>query len=199
MAYTVKERTVRGETIELTNDDYNTIGRGTILEDCEIIVRAPARDLVISDSKIIGGVWKQKRKLSKKQFNRTHFENVRFEGNFYDCRFGDHSDPSIAGVKNCDFTAATLSFCSFCNVDPADVKTAPWPTIRFEQPQRFKDHIQAADMPNRFRITLDSIATRPDSFNLTVHQANEVGKKSGLDADAVRAIVEGLPGVVIED
>ena len=199
MAYTVKERIVRGETIELTNDDYNTIGRGTIFEDCEIIVRAPARDLVISDSEIIGGVWKQKRKLSKKQFNRTHFENVRFEGSFYDCRFGNHSDASLAGVKNCDFTAATLSFCEFCNVDPGDVKTAPWPTIRFEQPQRFKDHIQSVDMPDRFRITLNVIASQPAEFQLSVDQAGDIGKKAGLNADAVRAIIAGLPGVVIED
>jgi hypothetical protein len=199
MAYRVRERIVRRETIELTNDDYNAIGPGTVLEDCEIIVRAPARDLIINNSKIIGGVWKQKRKLTKKQFSHTHFEDVRFEGSFYDCRFGNHADPSIAGLKNCDFTAATLSFCEFCNVDTADVKTAAWPTVRFEQAQRLAKLIPSLDAPDDFKLVLNVMAQRPDSFSMAVDQAGEIGKKSGLDSDAVRAIIEGLPGVVIQD
>ncbi len=69
------------------------------------------------------------------RFYRASFNSVRFEGTFHDCMFGDHEHPERATMHDCDFREAKLSSCLFKHIEPSEIKTAAWPTIRFVDPQ----------------------------------------------------------------
>lgn len=195
--YNIKDAVVRGETIELGNDNYNNIGPNVVFEDCEFIVRAPARDLIVTGVTFVRGVWRQKRKLLNKQFSRASFDGVSFEGKFSGCRWGSRDEPETATLKSCDFSNAELDACEFVNVDPDEVTFGPWPTIAYHTPQQLHPLIQDLDAPSRLKTYLNVIAGRPPEFGLAADHAPSLEKATGVPQDQIHALLKELPGVVI--
>ena len=55
--------------------------------------------------------------------------------------FGGENDycPNKAGLRNCDFTAATLNFCTFFNCTPDDLRLPGWPHVTIFSPRQNAD------------------------------------------------------------
>lgn len=100
------------------------------------------------------------------------FDSCTFKGKYDDCRFGlGHVDCSLQpGLRNCDFTGATLNLCSFFNCTPDDLRLPGWPHVTIFYPrQNAEDFADIGTDPVLADIQGSMCNSSPDKVGLTYH------------------------------
>ncbi len=199
MAFTANATKRVGEAITLSGDDFNNLGPDLVLEDCEVTVSAQSRDIVVAGLHMVGGAWIQKKKLTKKEFSRASFENVRFEGRFTGITWGDWHKPHENLTINCDFSKADLDDCRFLHIRPAQITLPPWPCVAVVDPHQILPHVEGQDWPGQLKYKLIAKGRQKPACTISVDNANQIAKTAEVELDTVRAVFESLPGALIRD
>ncbi|MCE9530723.1 MAG: hypothetical protein K8T89_06300 [Planctomycetes bacterium] len=126
--------TLKNQTLILANQDV--IHSKSMVVDCSIRVTEP-REVGIfcstfSNSRI------EVVKTCSKDWTGCYFDSCTFKGKYYNCRFGMDSQQCDlqAGLRNCDFTNASLNLCSFFNCTPNDLRLPGWPHVTIFYPSK---------------------------------------------------------------
>src|SRR5262245_8989770 len=114
---------IRGEDLRLRSQDG--IHSRCEVVDCTLDIADPAE--VFLYCSIFRSTTIKVAKTMTKGWYGCFFDSCTFLGRYYACYFGaDALDSRLctlkAGLKDCDFTKATLNLCAFLNCTPEDLR-----------------------------------------------------------------------------
>lgn len=138
-----KRETITGETLDLASRRGVGVPNDVIYEcrltDCRVRIGYP-RGVTIVCSTFVNTTIEVSRTCSD-SWRGCFFDSCTFKGKYHSCLFGNKSDecPGRAGLRNCDFTGATLNLCDFLNCTPGDLRLPGWPHITIFSPRQNAD------------------------------------------------------------
>jgi hypothetical protein len=127
---------ITGEALHLRANDLIFECR---LVDCQLRIDHP-RDATLFSSTFVNTTL-QVKGTSTESWKGCFFDSCTFEGKYYSCLFGNASDqcPLTSGLRNCDFTGASLHLCEFLNCASDDLRLPSWPHITVCHPRQNAD------------------------------------------------------------
>jgi hypothetical protein len=81
--------------------------------------------------------------------------------------------------------------------DARTLKFPSWPCFTLLDPVRRKDELLAVQWPGTMRITVESFVEGPPETAAVTYFAPAVAKRTGTTEDAIRAVLDTLPGVIL--
>jgi hypothetical protein len=123
------------------------LGHHLTLRNCTLVLKVPARALVIARSRLIDCTVEAKRELIGLRWETSFLKGCRFTGRFSGNDFGRYSDSVPGGgIEDCDFSDAVLDACRFLDCDTRTLRFPRWPCFTILNPvQRFPD-LRAAEL-----------------------------------------------------
>lgn len=195
----MRDKIVRNEVVRLSADLVTVLGPNLELHDCTVESFADNRGVVIAGVVMSGGVFDQHVRMANFHFEKIRFNNVQFKGEYVGCDFGDWDDVKVPRISDCDFSAATLHECRFLNCDMTRVTTPKWPCFRMINPAEARDFVKSKSWPKGIGLMLDIYTdTDPECVALAANAA-AMAEDSKVPLDQLRVMLEGIPGVEIED
>jgi hypothetical protein len=127
----------RIEREEVVLDVHDVIGGGSEVIDSSVTILKP-RDCGVHCTRFRNSSIRVVKTCNKEWFG-CFFDGCFFRGRYYDCRFGCMPSDECQiqpGLRNCDFSKASLNLCSFWNCTPADLKMPSWPHVTIFEPAK---------------------------------------------------------------
>jgi hypothetical protein len=195
------DQDITGERMELdSKTELYYLGHHLTLRNCTIILKVPARALVVSKTRLIDCTIDARKELKGFSWDHAHLKGCRFTGTLSGCDFGrwpDEEADQIGGIEDCDFTEARLEACRFLQCDARTLKFPSWPCFTLLDPVRRKDELLAIQWPGTMRITVESFVEGPPETAAVTYLAPAVAKRTGTTVEAIRAVLDTLPGVIL--
>ncbi|WP_164011137.1 pentapeptide repeat-containing protein [Pyxidicoccus trucidator] len=195
------DREITGERLELdSKTELYYLGHHLTLRRCSLIIKVPTRALVITRTQLIDCAVDVKRELKNFLWEGVILKGCRFTGTMTGNDFGrwpyaDH--PELGSVEDCDFTEARLDGCRFIDCDLSTLKLPTWPCFSILDPGSRKSELLALQWPGIMRITVDSFTDAPPGTKAVTYLAPAVAKRNDTTAEALRAVLDTLPGVIL--
>ncbi|MBZ4423403.1 hypothetical protein [Myxococcus sp. RHSTA-1-4] len=193
------DREIEDERLELNSKtELYYLGHHLTLRRCNLVIKVPARALVIARVQLIDCTIDVKRALTDFRWEKAFLKGCRFTGTMIGNDFGrwpyaEH--PELGGIEDCDFTGARLEACRFVDCDVSTLKFPSWPCFTLLDPVRRKDELLAAPWPGTSRLMVESLLKSPPQTVATTDFAPAVAKDYGTTEEAIRAVLEQLDGV----
>lgn len=187
------------DDIRLSNAIINSLGPELYLENCTVESACEQRALFICGLKMVGGKFSQMIPLTNFQFEQAYFSNVKFNGNFIGCDFGDWENPERPLVEECDFTDATLDGCRFLNCDVQKINLPKWPCFTLLNPAAARSVVLARQWPSKVGLVLDIYTDNDPECVAISGNAQRLAEKNALTLDDFRQLLMTLPGIKIRD
>ncbi|PTL79519.1 hypothetical protein [Vitiosangium sp. GDMCC 1.1324] len=192
-----EDREIKNERLELTDKgSLYFLGRNLTLRNCTLVLKVPARNLLIREVRFIDCTFEVKQELKNyQQWVFASLKGCRFKGRLYGCDFGRW--PSYPGawehaaIEDCDFTEARLDGCRFHGCDPRTLKFPQWPCFTILDPIRSAPALRSVKWPGSFGdVTVENLHTEPPSTVAVTLFAPAMAKRHETTADALRAVIE---------
>ncbi|MCP3166056.1 hypothetical protein [Myxococcus qinghaiensis] len=196
-----QNREIQGERLVLNSKtDLYYLGHDLTLRNCTVIIRVPARGLVISKVRFIDCVIEVKQELKNFRWNRASLKGCRFTGKMTGNDFGrwpfdEEAVQALGGIEDCDFSGARLNACRFLNCDVDTLKLPSWPCFTFLDPTRRRQELLAAPWPGTSRIVAEVLVDSPPETVAATDSAPAVAKRFGTTEEALRDVLQTLDGV----
>ena len=149
MTYRLEKQTIADQEIVLTNEQQNFLGPELTFENCRLIFRCAHTSLIITRTKFINCRIEIRRKLVNFQSLRAWLQGCTFRGTLRSNDFG-HWPPTfadMAGIRDCDFSEATLDLCRFVDC-PIETITLPrWPCFTILHPYQNLSRFESVKSP----------------------------------------------------
>lgn len=173
------------------------LGHNLILRGCTLVIRVPARALVIARSRLLDCTIEVKRELKNFQWHSAHLKGCRFKGRFSGNDFGERpSSPGQGSIEDCDFSEAHLDWSRFISCDVRSIRFPPWPCFTILDPYRRWQELQALPWPrDKGPIIGDVLAASPPTTVAMTLSAAKLAKWCGTTLEAIKSIVERLDDV----
>lgn len=173
------------------------LGHDLVLRNCTLVIKVPARALVIAQTRLISCTIEAQRELKNFQWHAVHLDGCRFSGRFSGNDFGERShSPGAGSVVDCDFSAASLSGTRFLACDTQRLRLPPWPCFTLFDPRRRAVELAERPWPGRIGpIVIAGFAEYPATTSAVTYSATELAKKYGGTPEELRAVLETLDGV----
>ncbi|MFL5349126.1 MAG: hypothetical protein ACJ8AT_30365 [Hyalangium sp.] len=173
------------------------LGHNLTLKNCTLVIRVPARDLVIARTQLIDCTIEVKRVLKNFQWRSVHLKGCRFKGRFSGNDFGESpSSPGEASIEGCDFTEASVDASRFLGCDVRTLRLPRWPCFTLFDPVRRWRELRALPWPGDIGdICVEGFADDPPSTVAITYSAPELAKRRGTTPEAIKAVLEKLDGV----
>lgn len=195
----IKEKSLTKYRIDLRNDVVNILGPNLELNECEIISNCETEAIAIAGIKMNGGVFEQNRSLVNFNFEKAHFNNVLFKGNYIGCDFGDWDLEERSSISNCDFSLALLDGCRFLRCDPNYIQFPKWPCFTIISPCEARQYVLSRNWPEKIGVIL-SIYTDTDPECVAVTgDALRIAKKNKITLLELRELLLKIPNILIVD
>jgi hypothetical protein len=195
------DREITGERLELdSKTELYYLGHHLTLRNCTVVLKVPERALVVSKTQLIDCTIEVKRELKGFRWTSAILKGCTFSGSLSGCEFGRWSyadEPAFGGIEDCDFTKARLEACVFMGCDARTLKFPAWPCFTLLDPVRRKDELLALPWPGTMRITVESFVEGPPETAAVTYFAPAVAKRRDTTEDAIRAVLDTLPGVIL--
>lgn len=196
----IRAITISNERVLLSNVEVNQLGPDLVLEECEVFSNCEEKALVMSGVRMRGGRFvQQDRDLVDCQFDRVHFDGVKFVGRFIGCDFGDWDSTDKASIARCDFTDAVLDDCRFLNCDVETLALPKWPCFAIVNPAEARDFVMGNAWPAKTRITLDVYTDVDPECTASLGDASRMAKRDGIALEDLRERLLAIPGIRIRD
>jgi hypothetical protein len=193
------DREITGERLLLdSKTELYYLGHDLILRNCTLVIRVPAKALVLSHTRLIDCSIELKQELKGVRWHRASFKGCRFSGALKGCEFGrwpDEADSEFGDIEDCDFTGARMDACRFLLCDASTLKFPSWPCFTLLDPVRRKRELLAAPWPGTVRIDVEAITESPLETAAVTYFAPALAKRSDTTEDAIRAVLDTLDGV----
>ena len=195
------DREIQDERLELNSKtELYYLGHHLTLRRCNLIIKVPERALVITRTQLIDCTVDVKRELKNFRWEGVILKGCRFTGTMTGNDFGrwpyaEH--PELGGIEDCDFTGARLDACSFSDCDTSTLKFPSWPCFTILEPSRRKDELLTVRWPGKMHITMEACVDGPPETAAVTYSATAVARRTGTTEDAIRAVLDTLPGVIL--
>lgn len=162
-----------------------------------MVIKVPARALVIARTRLVGCTIHAKRELKNFQWSSAHLEGCRFRGRFYGNDFGERTwSPGEASIADCDFSEAHLDGVRFLACDPHRIRFPKWPCFTLFNPRQRAAELAALPWPGRIgRIVISGFSEQPATTSAVTDSATDLAKKYGGTPEEIRAVLDTLDGV----
>jgi hypothetical protein len=173
------------------------LGHNLTLRNCTLVIRVPARALVITRTRLIDCTIETKQQLKNFRWEKVHLKSCRFKGRFSGNDFGEWPDePGQGSIEDCDFTEARLSWTRFLGCAAGTLRFPSWPCFTILDPVRRWRELQALPWPGEYgSIIGKGFAKNPPSTVALTYSAPELAKFCGTTQEAIRAVLENVDGV----
>jgi hypothetical protein len=173
------------------------LGHNLTLRNCTLVIKVPARALVIARTRLVGCTIEAKRELKNFQWDQVHLEGCRFRGRFHGNDFGERShSPGAGSITGCDFSEASLHGTRFLACDVRTLRLPPWPCFTLLNPHQRAAQLAEFPWPGRIgQIVIAGFAEYPVTTAAVTYSATELAKKYGGTPEEIRAVLEKLDGV----
>lgn len=173
------------------------LGHNLTLRNCTLVIKVPARALVIARTQLIDCTIEVKRELTNFRWQSAHLKGCRFTGRLSGNDFGSCPDrPDEGSIERCDFSQAHLDASRFlqCNIDT--IRLPHWPHFSIFEPARRWQELLAHPWPGRIgRIIIAGFAESPPTTAAETYSATRLAKRYGTTPEAIKAVLEKLDGV----
>lgn len=174
------------------------LGHHLTLRNCTLVLKVPARALVIARSRLIDCTVEAKRELIGFRWENSFLKGCRFTGRFSGNDFGRYPD-SIpgGGIEDCDFSTALLDGCRFLDCDTRTLRFPRWPCFTILNPvQRFPE-LRSVQWPGDIDpVVVEGWTRSPSTTAALTYSALALAKRSGTTPEAIKAALEHLSGVL---
>lgn len=194
-----REKKIENETIDLNAEDVHFLGPKLEFINCNIAIKARAKNFIIRDVKITGGSFERVAGFTDMQFDRVQFEDVKFKGRFSGIDFGWWDNSETGWIKNCDFTEATLDACRFLSTDMSTIKLPHWPIFHIPDPIRLASWVSERKWPSKLAIALEVATDIEPGCSASVDNAQMLADADGISLAEMRELLSTIPGIVIQD
>lgn len=173
------------------------LGQGVILRGCTLILRVPARALVVANARFIDCSIEVKQELKNFRWDAAVFEGCRISGKFLGNDFGSWPGSNYTGgIEGCDLTAARLHLCRFVGCDASTLRFPRWPCFTLLDTYRRGHELETLKLPWRQGLPLSNFTEDPPTTAAVSFVATALAKEYGVSEEEIRAFVERLDGVV---
>jgi hypothetical protein len=173
------------------------LGHDLTLRNCTLVIKVPARALVIARTQLIGCTIEVKRELTNFRWQSAHLKGCSFTGRLSGNDFGSCPDrPAEGSIESCDFSQAHLEGSRFlqCNIDT--IRLPRWPYFTIFNPARRGQELVALPWPGRIgRIVMESFAESPPTTAAITDSATRLAKRYETTLEAIKAVLEKMDGV----
>jgi hypothetical protein len=174
------------------------LGHHLTLRNCTLVIKVPARALVIARARFTDCTIEAKRELINFQWESVHLKGCRFKGRFRGNDFGMLPHALGEGsIEDCDFTEAHLHASRFsgCNVDT--LRFPSWPCFTIKDPVgRWRELRRLAWPGDIGPVVVQGFAEYPSTSVAVTYSAPELARRSGTTPEAINAVLEKLDGVI---
>jgi hypothetical protein len=196
-------RVIENERLELSaKEALYYLGPDLSLRHCTLILAVPAKRLHLPGLELVDCSIEVRRELKELSWYTALLSGCRLTGRFTGCDFGHWSDPmswpntEAGGIENCDFTGAQLHACCFVGCDVNTLRLPRWPHFTIEEPFRRRHELASVSWPGQVASWIRSFELYPETTAAVTFSATELAKESGTDEAALKAVLEGLKGVI---
>jgi hypothetical protein len=173
------------------------LGHNLTLRDCTLIIKVPARALVIARTRFIGCTIEVKRQLKNFRWQSVFLKGCSFKGSFSGNDFGEWpSAPGQGGIEDCDFSEARLDATRFLGCDVRSLRFPRWPCFTIFDPVSRWRELSAFSWPAKMGCVLvEGFAESPASTVALTFSAPDLAKRYDTTPEAIRAVLKQLDGV----
>jgi hypothetical protein len=173
------------------------LGHDLTLRQCTLVLKVPARALVITRTRLIDCTIHVKQELKNFRWYKNFLKGCRFTGRLSGNDFGHNLDPPPeGGMEDCDFSEAQLDGCRFLGCDTNTLRFPPWPCFTLLDPVRRARELSAAPWPGDIGpIVMSDFEQDLSTMVAVTYSASALAKRYGTTPEAIRAILEKLDGV----
>ena len=194
-----RDREIANERLVLDSPtELYYLGHNLTLRNCTLVIRIPAKALVIARTRLIGCTIEVKRQLKNFRWESALLKDCQFKGSFSGNDFGEW--PSAEGqgsIEDCDFSQARLDATRFLGCDIRTLRFPSWPCFTILDPVRRWRELSAHTWPTQIGpIVVEGFAESPATTAALTFSAPELAKRYGTTPEAIRAVLEKLDGVV---
>lgn len=173
------------------------LGHNLTLRRCSLVLRVPARALVITRSRLIDCAIDVKQELKNFRWDSVFLKGCRFTGRMMGNDFGRWPDsPPGGGIEDCDFSEALLDACRFLDCDISSLHLPRWPCFTILDPVRRSNELSAVQWPSDIGLIARGFAKDPSSTVAVTYLAPALAKRRDTTPEAIRATLEKLDGVL---
>jgi hypothetical protein len=173
------------------------LGHDLTLRQCTLVLKVPARALVITRTRLIDCTIHVKQELKNFQWYTSTLKGCRFTGRLSGNDFGGNLfPPPEGGIEDCDFSAAQLHGCRFLACDANTLRFPPWPCFTLLNPVQRAHELSAAPWPGDIGpIVMSRFEEIPSTTNAVTYSAPALAKRYGTTPEAIRNILKKLDSV----
>jgi hypothetical protein len=174
------------------------LGHDLTLRQCTLVLKVPARALVITRTRLIDCTIQVQQELKNFRWYKNFLKGCRFTGRLSGNDFGLNPDPPPeGGIEDCDFSAAQLDGCRFLACDTTTLRFPTWPCFTLLDPVRRARELGAAPWPGRIgRVVMSGFEEIPSTTMAVTYSAPALAKRYDTTPEAIKATLKGLDGVM---
>ncbi|WP_434390139.1 hypothetical protein [Melittangium boletus] len=193
----LKSKWLENERLELSDkNSLYFLGPDLTLKKCSVILKVPARNLIIKQARFIDCSFEVKQPLKNhQQWIFASLEGCRFKGRLSGCDFGhwpEYAEGAEHGaIKDCDFSEAQMDSCRILGSDPATLRFPRWPCFTFLDPIGHAAKLREAPWPALFgRVIVNDLHTHPAATTALTFHAPTIAKFAETTPEELRAVIE---------
>lgn len=173
------------------------LGHNLMLRNCTLVIKVPARALVVARTRFIDCTIEVKRELKSFRWGSAFLQGCRFKGRFSGNDFGKWpSSPSEGNIVDCDFSEAHLDATRFLACDVSTLRFPPWPCFTIFDPVPRWRELSSLPWPSDIGpIVMEGCAEDPPSTVALTYSALGLAKRYGSTPEAIKAVLEKMDGV----
>lgn len=186
------------ERLELGAGAVYFLGPQLTLRECTLVLRVPARNLIIPEASFVQCTIDVKKELKNFHWEHAVLKGCRFTGHLTSNDFGRWPDSEKApgSIEDCDFTQACLDECRFVGCDIRTVRLPSWPCFTLLEPARRSRELSTLAWPGKMNIAIRTFAEYPESTAAITYWAPSVARWAKTTVEEIRASIERLEGVI---
>jgi hypothetical protein len=200
-----KNQEIENERLELTDkNSLYYLSTHLTLRNCTVVLKVPARNLVIKQARFINCTFEVKQELKNHQdWISASLKGCRFKGRLSGCDFGHwpeygcEPEYQLGSIEDCDFTEARLDACRFHGGDPRTLQFPKWPCFTILDPVHRAAELRGFKWPDIFgEVIIGKLHEHPRSTVALTFYAPAESKRLKTTPEELRAAIEQCDGIV---
>jgi hypothetical protein len=201
LTYRLEKQTIADQEIVLTNEQKNFLGPELTFENCRLIFRCAHTSLIITRTKFINCRIEIRRKLVNFQWLHAWLQDCKFTGTLRGNDFG-HWPPAfedMAGIRDCDFSEATLDRCRFVDCPIETIALPKWPCFTILNPRQNRSRFETIKSPVDLSFLSRPYIPPPENAVAITYHAPSFLKEEKLEGseENLKATLESLDFVLL--
>jgi hypothetical protein len=194
---TFRDREIDNEQLVLeSRTELYYLGPALTLRNCTLVVKIPAKALVLNQVHLIDCTIEVTRVLKNFGWEHAHLTGCRFKGRFVGNDFGNRRDTNKGTIVDCDFSEAHLDGTRFLDCDTHTLRFPRWPYFTLLDPVRRSDELRTLPWPPEVgRLEVECLAEAPPETMAVTYSAVDLAKRRHTTSEAIKAVLEKLDGV----